>query len=82
MHVPWAEKTGFGPDLRPGQQGGSCPECDEPTILIGYDTTVVGTLCESCKRVIGIGVEFVDVHDAFDDPHTPGEPGSSDLGES
>lgn len=70
---------GFGPVTEPGRTGGDCPECGDSTVMIGYDSTVVGTLCEECDLMVGIAVDYVDVHDAFDDPHPPGEPASLDA---
>lgn len=76
------EGMGFGPVTRPGKSAGDCPECGNSTVMVGYDTTVVGMLCEACDLFVGIGVEYVDVHDAFDDPHPPGEPAPSPPDES
>lgn len=70
------QRVRFGPEPRPGAAAGDCPECGERTVFIGHDATVVGALCEECELVVGLGVRFVDVHDAYGDPHPPGEPSS------
>lgn len=68
------QRVGFGPDTRPGAPAGDCPECGERTVLVGHDGTVVGALCDDCDLVVGLGVRYVDVHDAYGEPHPAGEP--------
>lgn len=68
------EGVTFGPVTEPGKSAGKCPKCGDSTVMVGYGSTVVGTFCEGCNLLVGLGVDYVDVHDAYDDPHTPGEP--------
>lgn len=72
------EGVNFGPVTEPGRAAGECPECGERTVMVGHGSTVVGTLCEGCDLLIGIGVDYLDVDDAYDDPHPPGEPASDE----
>lgn len=49
----------------PGDTGGDCPRCGEPTTLVGAGHSVVGTWCRACDLLVPL--QYHDVRLLADD---------------